>query len=72
MIFVASYPLRDLLGEKKEQGQNICVFIIYIRRYFHLNRLINECASKTLAKVPQLQVPQSRSFFVRCRRIYVL
>ena len=36
---------------------------------FHQNQFINECAGKIKAKIP---VSQFHSFFVRCRRTYVL
>jgi hypothetical protein len=40
---------------------------INIHINFYQNRFINECARKKKAKIPEFQ-----SFFVRCRRTYVL
>ena len=42
---------------------------------FYQNRFINECARKIKAKIPEFhsfRVSQFQSFFVRCRRTYVL
>ena len=51
--------------------KNVRLLNVSIHRNFYQNRFINECAKKKKKK-KKAKIPEFHSYFVRCRRTYVI